>query len=337
MRVLVTGGAGFIGSSIAEYYVHRGHTVAVADKFTYAGKARNLADSLSQLELLIGSLSTGDLATRCAEWHPDVVIHCAADTHIDRSIADPFRFQINNPNATCSLLQALWTSGHTPTKIVVYSTDEVYGPTPSGMAYKETQPFHPSNAYSASKVGVEGLATAFYVTHGMPITVVRPCNTYGLRQHPEKVIPKFVRQLMRGEKLTLYNDGTGSRDWLHTADHARAIDTIVHSGHPGEAYNLAAHEEHSDAEIAELVQSTLEKPGSIVYTPGRPGHDRRYFMDGSKLRALGWEPQENFQSRIRETILWNAANQDYWDSDTVRLSGDVTVTTSTSIWRTQPN
>ena len=290
-RILISGGAGFIGGHVVEHLVGLGHTVAVADKFSYAGKARNLAAVLDQVDLLIGSLSTGDLAKRCAEWRPEAVVHMAGDTHVDLAIADPFRFQVNNVLGTCSLLESLRQMEKPPQKVVVYSTDEVYGPAPAGVAFKEDQPFRPSNAYSASKVGVEGLATSFYVTHGLPTVIVRPCNTFGSRQHPEKVIPKFVRQMINKQPVTLYNDGQGARDWLHVHDHARAVEVLLERGEPGTSYNLAAGDEHTDSEIAHGIERSLRHSGyldgvvSITNVPGRPGHDRRYFMDGSRLRA----------------------------------------------------
>src|SRR5262245_6356294 len=216
VKVLVTGGAGFIGSAVVQHLVTQGHDVIVADRFTYSGKARNLGPVLKDVQLLIGDLATGDLAARCAEAQPDWVVHLAAETHVDHAIAHPERFMWSNVVGTTRLLQALYAQeGPYPGKIVVYSTDEVFGPTPAGARFDEQAPFKPSNAYSASKVGVEGVATAFHVTHGFPTVIVRPCNTFGPGQHPEKAIPRWVGQYLRGEPMTLYNDGQGSRDWLH--------------------------------------------------------------------------------------------------------------------------
>lgn len=329
MRVLITGGAGFIGGHVTEHMVAQGHTVAVADKFSYAGKAKNLAAVLPHIDLLIGSLSTGDLAQRCAEWAPEWVVHMAGDTHVDMAIADPFRFQVNNVYGTCALLEQL-RRVPSVSKAVVYSTDEVFGPTPPDKAFSESTPFRPSNAYSASKCGVEGLATSFFVTHGLPTVIVRPCNTYGPRQHPEKVIPKFIGQIMRGDQVTIYGDGNGARDWLHTADHARAIEMLLLNGEPGTSYNLAAEDEHSDIEIFETITDIMEEhglaekaaawPPLVTYTPGRPGHDRRYMMDGARLRGLGWRPTVPFMEGFRDTVMWCAINQGYWDDDVVRFT-----------------
>jgi dTDP-glucose 4,6-dehydratase len=329
MKILVTGGAGFIGSHVVRHCVEAGHEVLVADRFTYAGKARNLGPVLKDIRLLIGDLATGDLAARCAEEHPEWVVHLAAETHVDHAIAHPERFIRSNVVGTTRLLQALYgQEGPYARKVIVYSTDEVYGPTPAGTLFDEQAPFKPSNAYSASKVGVEGLAHSFWVTHGLPIVVVRPCNTYGPGQHAEKAIPRFVGQLVRGESLTLYNDGQGSRDWLHVTDHARAIETLLRHGVPGEAYNLAAGEEHTDTDIALRSAEILSgQPVGIdpsllpvTYRPGRPGHDRRYAMDGAKLRALGWQPERAFPEAFAETVRWHAAHQDFWSSDLVEVS-----------------
>lgn len=326
MRILLTGGAGFIGSAVVKHCVEAGHEVIVADRFTYAGKARNLGPVLKDVRLLIGDLATGDLAERCATTRPDWVVHMAAETHVDHAIAHPERFIRSNVMGTTRLLQELYREVEHPGKIVVYSTDEVFGPTPPGIRFTEHAALRPSNAYSASKVGVEGVAMAFHVTHAMPIVIVRPCNTYGPGQHPEKAIPRFVGQCLRGEPMTLYNDGQGSRDWLYVSDHAAAIETLLRHGVPGEAYNLAAGEEHTDGEIALRIADILGGPLPadpsvlpITYRPGRPGHDRRYAMDGSKLRALGWAPQRDFEAAFRETVLWNAANQDWWSHDLVEV------------------
>ena len=338
MRILVTGGLGFIGSHVVRHFVNQGHEVIIADILSYAGKVRHIEDVLMHVKLLIGDLAMGDLAERCAEQHPDYVIHMAANTHVDRAIRDPESFMYSNILGTTRLLQALykeheclladdmWGTGF-PRKIIVYSTDEVFGSTPAGVCFNESAPFRPSNAYSASKMGVEGIASSFFVTHAMPIVVVRPCNTYGVGQHPEKVIPKFVGQLLRGECLTVYNDGRGVRDWLHVEDHARAIEALCIHGVAGESYNLAAGEEHSDLGIAlHIVEIVTGMPQGgpastmpIVYEPGRPGHDKRYAMDGSKLRALGWSPQVEFAQGFAETVRWNMEHADYWEHDLVKV------------------
>ena len=322
-RVLITGGAGFIGSHMTEHMLAQGHRVAVADRFTYAGKGRNLQAVLPQIELLIGDLAAGDLPGRCAAWEPDWVIHMAAETHVDRAISDPDLFMHSNVLGTTRLLQALHMQATVrPSRIVVYSTDEVFGSTRPGVAYAETQPFNPSNAYAASKVAVEAVANSFYRTHEMPISIVRPCNTYGPRQHPEKAIPRFVAQALAREPMTLYNDGFGSRDWLHTSDHCRAVETVLERGEPGQAYNMAAGESHTDLEIASGVAAIVgEFTREIIMTPrlvrGRPGHDKHYLMTSERLRALGWKPIADFKAYFADTVRWNMENQDWWQHDGV--------------------
>jgi dTDP-glucose 4,6-dehydratase len=305
MRILVTGGAGFIGSAVSRHLLSLGHTVAVADRFTYAGKGRNLADILPHIALLIGDLATGELAERCAQWQPEQVVHLAAETHVDHAIAHPERFLVSNALGTTRLLQALVTQTQRPPTVLVYSTDEVFGPTPRGVAFDEQAPFK----------------------HRLPVVIVRPCNTYGPRQHPEKAIPRFVQQLLAGRDMTLYNDGRGARDWLHVEDHARAIACLLDRGIPGEAYNLAAHDEHDDLDIATRIYHVLVSAGYVApqrtvpwtLVPGRPGHDRRYYMQGAKLRALGWAPQVPFEQGFRDTVLWNARHREWWTHDVVRL------------------
>jgi dTDP-glucose 4,6-dehydratase len=334
MRVLITGGAGFIGSQVTKHFVGLGHEVCVADRFTYAGKGKNLAPVSDSISILYGDLATGNLAKRCAEWQPDWVVHMAAETHVDHAIDRPESFMWSNAHGTTRLLQAFYEGPVDdigivmPERILVYSTDEVFGSTPRGECFDELTPYNPSNAYSASKVAVEAIVNSFFVTHDMPVMVVRPCNTYGPRQHPEKVIPKFVGQMLRGEPVTVYNDGQGARDWLHVEDHARAVACILEKGIPGESYNLAAGEEHTDLEIAERIQANLFQAGlisnssyetMIKLTPGRPGHDRRYWMDGSKLRTLGWKPEVPFTQGFKDTVLWNAQHQDHWADDVIRL------------------
>lgn len=324
-NILITGGAGFIYSHVARYFVERGWNVTIADHFDMQGKGKNIVDILPKVRLLIGDLCTGALVERCAEICPDYVVHAASYTHVDDSIMYPERFVMNNVVGTTRLLQALWEkqgdSGTTPVKIIIVSSDEVYGPTPYWCFFDEHTPYNPSNAYAASKVGVEAIAQAFFTTHHLPIVIVRPCNTYASKQFPTKIIPKFIGQMLRKEPVTLYNDGGGSRDWLHADDHALAVYTLLMKGQLGHSYNLGANEEHTDADILERIQTILfqhryiESPAMVIKVPGRPGHDRRYAMDSSKLGVLGWSPEISFDCGLEETVLWNASHQDWWEND----------------------
>lgn len=315
--VLVTGGLGFIGSHVAERLVVAGHDVHVADRMSYAGKVRNLGEVLRSAKLWMGDLANPEFAERLAAHGFDAVVHMAGNTHVDRAISNPLEFTRDNVLGTNTLLDALRRHKHDG-RVLVYSTDEVFGPTPAGERFDEFAPLRPSNAYSASKVGVEGLATAYWVTHRLQTIIVRPCNTYGTRQHPEKVIPRFVRQALAGEPLTIHRDGKGARDWLHATDHARAVEAILHEGLPGSSYNMAAGDEHTDLEIAEGVCSVLGVPIKVKSVEVRPGHDKRYWMDGSRLRLLGWHPLVPFATGFRDTVIWNAENRGWWDSDWVR-------------------
>jgi len=330
--VVITGAAGFIYSHVARHFVEQGWDVTIADHFDMQSKGKNLVDILPRVQLLIGDLTIGALADRCAAIQADYLVHAAAYTHVDDAIIDPERFMLNNTLGTTRLLQALWQqqtqTGVLPRKILIVSTDEVYGPTPPGVFFDEDTPYAPSNAYAASKVGVEAIAQAFWRTHRFPLMIVRPCNTYGPGQFPNKVIPKFIGQIFRHEPITLYNDGQGSRDWLHVTDHARAVQTVLEHGLAGEAYNLGAGEEHTDIDLCTRILAQLEIMGlsaasvPATYVPGRPGHDRRYAMDCRKIRRLGWAPMVEFTQGFAETVAWNARHQAWWDTDGVHLTED---------------
>ena len=317
-RVLVTGGAGFIGSHVAAHLKHS-YDVHIVDRFSYAARFRNLAGVISDARLWVGDLKEWDVCVGLAKFGFDAVVHLASNTHVDRAIHNPVVFTRDNVLGTNQLLHALQL--HCPAaRIVVYSTDEVYGPTPEGARFDESAPFRPSNAYSASKVGIEGLASSYFVTHGMNISVVRPCNTYGRHQHPEKVIPKLTRQAVRGEPLTVHGDGDGARDWLHTSDHATGIEAVLEHGKAGEAYNLAAGDEHRDIEIARGILAITGSQSVITHIEQRPGHDRRYWMQNEKLRGIGWSPAMPFAAGFRDAVMWNAEHRDYWDRDDLGLS-----------------
>ena len=328
MRILCTGAFGFIASHIAKHLDSVGYEVHIADRLSYAGKWRNVEPLLRRAKLWIGNLAEKEFCEKLASYGFDRIVHCASNTHVDRSIADPIQFTMDNVLGTNQLLHAFEPDRLSlvrPDRIIVYSTDEVYGPTPPGTAFDETAPFRPSNAYSASKVGIEGLASAYFTTFGMPICVVRPSNVYGRGQHPEKAIPRFTRQALKGTPLTVHNDGGGSRDWVHTSDHARAIEVLLEKGEPGQAYNLPRNDEHTDIVVASEICNILgfhdprAVPG-IQFVSGRPGHDRRYYLNGSKIRALGWTPSVLFKDGLRDAVEWTRdAGEDWWDHDYVQV------------------
>jgi dTDP-glucose 4,6-dehydratase len=315
MRILITGGAGFIGSHHAEYFSAFGHDVHVADRLSSVGKIRNLVGVLSKAKIWIGDLTDQTFSDSLMRYGYDVLIHCAGATDVHLSIERPIEFTIDNVVATAKLLHAVQLSGNVPRKIVLYSTDEVYGGTPDGKEFDETQPFKPSNSYAASKVGVEGLASAYVSMHGFPIVLVRPAYTYGPRMHATKVIPQFVTLALEGKPMRVYERGLGKRDYLYVLDHSRAIDAIIRGGLNGEAYNMPANNERSGAEIAEMVASILDVPPRIEYVDVKTGQDRRYRMNGEKLRSLGWSARESFDERLAETVRWFRDHRDWWEHD----------------------
>lgn len=327
MRILITGGFGFIGSHLVRHFVALGHEVTAADRFNYATKARRLGDCLPKIRVLIGDLAQGDLPYRCVEVAPDLVIHTAAETHVDRSIMDPTTFLVNNPLGTSRLLDAFAKGTAIPRqpfpRFVIYSTDEVYGPSKEPSDFKiESDPFRPSNAYSASKVAVEAVCHAFRVTHALPIIIVRPCNVYGVGQHPEKAVPKWTRQMLRGEPVTIYNDGRGFRDWMHTHDHCRAIEAIVDQWELAHEYgvlNLPRRDFRTDQQVADAVAAALGMAYEPHRVPGRPGHDHGYAMFGDRLGRLGWEPLVEFDYGLHHAVRHAKAEADFWEHDLVRV------------------
>lgn len=323
-KILITGGAGFIGSHLAEHFQNLGWQTHVADRFTYAGKIRAIPEFLKSINLWVGDLKEPDFCDKLVMgqfW--DYIVHAAAQTHVDRSIENPFPFVNDNLLSTTRLLESLAKNrdcfpGGMP-RVLLYSTDEVFGSTPEGERFTEEARFNPSNPYSATKVACEAMGAAYMTTWGLPVMVIRPSNTYGPRQHPEKAIPKFVRQAIQGDSLTVHNDGLGARDWLHTSDHARAVELILAKGTPGSSYNVGAGDEHTDIEVAREVVRLTGSLSTIDYVPGRPGHDRRYWMDCSRVKSLGWEPQVKFSAGLEDAVRWNMGHQDWWTHDYISL------------------
>jgi dTDP-glucose 4,6-dehydratase len=298
--------------------MQRGYTVHILDRFSYAGKLRNLAPILRGVQLWVGDLKEWDVCKKVAAAGFDYLVHMASNTHVDHSIRNPHQFVLDNVVGTDQLLHAFSLQGSRP-RTLVYSTDEVFGSTPAGERFSESAPLNPSNPYSASKCAIEALCHSYKKTFDYAPMIVRPCNTYGPRQHPEKAIPRFVQQALTGKPLTVHNDGSGARDWLHTDDHARAVDLLLQKGNPGESYNLAAGEEHTDLEIATLVQQILNMETGIKHVSIRPGHDKRYWMNPAKLNSLGWTPKMPFEVGFHNTVIWNRDNPGHWDADDIPL------------------
>ncbi|MCX7925924.1 MAG: dTDP-glucose 4,6-dehydratase [Fimbriimonadales bacterium] len=311
--VLITGGAGFIGSHFTEYILRQypDYQVRVLDALTYAGRRENLAalENNPRFSFIQGDVREKQTVRQAMEG-VDYVVHFAAETHVDRSILNPDAFITTDVYGTFVMLETARQLG--VERFVHVSTDEVYGSTETG-SFTEQSPLQPSSPYAASKAGADLLAQAYHRTYGIPVLIVRPSNTFGPRQYPEKLIPFFTLRALQDEPLPLYGDGQQRRDWLYVGDHVRAIDTVLHQGRIGEAYNIAGGNERANIEVSRLILSVLGKPESLIqFVQDRPGHDRRYALNDSKLRALGWKPAADFETALRETVLWYAQHPEWW-------------------------
>ena len=316
MRLLVTGGAGFIGSNFVRYWLaHRPEDhVVVLDRLTYAGDPRSL-DGLG-VRLAVGDIGDLDPTERLlAEEHIDVVVNFAAESHNSLAVLEPERFFRTNVLGTQTLLEAARRRG--VTRFHHVSTCEVYGDLPldSGEAFTEESPYRPRTPYNASKAGADHAVRAYFETFGLPVTITNCSNNYGPRQFPEKVIPLFLTNALDDRELPLYASTQNRREWLHVDDHCRAIELVLDQGRPGETYNVGSGVERSIEEIADLVLELTGKPASLkTIVPDRPGHDRRYLLESSKLRReLGWQPEISFEDGIRATAEWYAGNRAWWE------------------------
>jgi dTDP-glucose 4,6-dehydratase len=321
-RLLVTGGAGFIGSCYVRDVLARGDgtTVTVLDKLTYAGNRTNLAeveDDPSRRERL--RFVQGDIADPAVVGplvaESDAVVNFAAESHVDRSILDPEAFIRTGVTGVHVLLEAVREANagrETPIRYLQVSTDEVYGSVEDGHSL-ETDRLDPRSPYSAVKAAGELLVNSYVSTHGLDAVVTRGANTYGPYHHPEKLIPLFLTNAVDDLPLPLYGDGLQRRDWLFVADHAGAIDHVLRNGETGETYNLPGSAEMTNRDVVAALLERLGKPWSLVRSvPDRPGHDRRYALDGSKLAALGWRNRTSFADGLAATVDWYLANESWW-------------------------
>ncbi|MDA3630150.1 dTDP-glucose 4,6-dehydratase [Saccharopolyspora oryzae] len=319
MRILVTGGAGFIGSHYVRqliggaYPAYAGADVVVLDKLTYAGNEANLAPVADdpRLEFVRGDICDREVVTRVMSG-VDVVVHFAAESHVDRSITGSDAFVLTNVVGTNVLLQAALEAG--VGKFVHISTDEVYGSIESG-SWPEEHALEPNSPYSAAKASSDLLARAYHRTHGLPVCITRCSNNYGPYQFPEKVLPLFITNLVDGHQVPLYGDGLNVRDWLHVDDHCRGIQLVAESGRPGEIYNIGGGTELTNKELTERVLAELGMDWSMVrQVEDRKGHDRRYSVDHGKIvRELGYQPQKDFEAGLRETVRWYQDNRAWWE------------------------
>ena len=306
MRLLITGGAGFIGSNFIRHILNTypDYQVINLDKLTYAGNLDNLKDveDNTNYTFIKGDIADTKLVDELAQ-KVDVIINFAAETHVDRSIEDPTEFLKSNIIGTQVLLDAVKKYNHK--KYIQVSTDEVYGDIEEGF-FTETSQLKPSSPYSVSKAASDMLCLAYKRTYGTPVLISRCSNNYGPRQYPEKVIPFFIKKLLNGENVPVYGNGSNIRDWLHVMDHCRAIDLILHKGKIGEIYNVGAHEEHTNLEITKKMIEILGfSEDRIEFVKDRLGHDTRYAIDSTKLQnELGWKPEVDFEKGFRETVEW---------------------------------
>ena len=312
-RLLVTGGAGFIGSNFARRMLERRGTerIIVLDKLTYAGNRANLADIEGdpRFTFVQGDIADAGIVEPLA-GEVDAIVNFAAESHVDRSIEAADVFIRTEVYGTFVLLEA--ARRHRHLRYLQISTDEVYGDVPEGSATEE-DPVRPRSPYAASKAGADLLVRAYHTTHGLPALISRASNNYGPYQYPEKVIPLFVTNAIDDEPLPLYGDGLQVRDWLYVLDHCDAVAHILEHGVPGETYNVGGDRELTNLELTRAILKLVGKPISIVQSvPDRPGHDRRYSIDSSKLHALGWQPAHPFEEALAATVDWYRANADWW-------------------------
>jgi dTDP-glucose 4,6-dehydratase len=314
VEALVTGGAGFIGSNFVRHALntHEDWRVTTFDKLTYAGRLENLHDVMDhpRHRFVKGDICDAAVVAPLVKA-ATVVVHFAAETHVDRSIQSAGEFIRTDVLGTFVLLEAARTAPDLE-RFIQISTDEVYGSVPTG-ASKETDELRPRNPYSASKAGADRLAYSYWATYNVPVIVTRASNNYGPYQFPEKVIPLFITNALDQQGVPLYGDGLNVRDWLHVEDHCRAIDVVMTRGKPGEVYNIGGGNEVPNIELTRRILSLLNRPDALITpVPDRPGHDRRYALDTAKVRSLGWAPRVPFDDGLRSTVDWYTANEWWW-------------------------
>ena len=323
MKLLVTGGAGFIGSNYVRWVLQQtDDEVTVYDALTYAGNESTLADVAEshpdRYRFVHANICDLGAFTEAARGH-DAVVHFAAESHVDRSIAGPEDFVVTNCVGTNAVMHACRQLEIE--RVVHVSTDEVYGSVETGDSL-ETDPLEPRSPYSASKAGSDLIALSYHTTYGLPVTVTRSSNNFGPWQYPEKVIPLFATNLLDGRKVPLYGDGLNKRDWLFVADNCEAIDVVLRSGVPGEIYNIGAGNELTNRELTERLLALAGAGEEMIqYVEDRLGHDRRYSVDTTKVRALGWSPSRKLGDALEETFTWYRENRWWWEPLKPRAQG----------------
>ncbi|WP_149095633.1 dTDP-glucose 4,6-dehydratase [Paenibacillus terrae] len=316
MKLLVTGGAGFIGSNFVLYMLkqHPDYEIVNIDALTYAGNLENLKsiENHPNHTFVKADITDAQTIDQLMQQGIDVVVNFAAESHVDRSILEPEVFVKTNVLGTQVLLDA--AKKYNVTKFVQVSTDEVYGSLGETGLFTEETPLQPNSPYSASKAGGDLLVRAYHETFGLPVNITRCSNNYGPYQFPEKLIPLMISRALSDQKLPVYGDGLNIRDWLYVEDHCSAIDLVIHQGKLGEVYNIGGNNERTNVHIVKTVLEELGKPESLIsYVQDRPGHDRRYGIDPTKtMNELGWKPKHSFETGIKETIRWYLDNEEWW-------------------------
>jgi len=314
-KILITGGAGFIGSNFLRYMINKyqNYEITNLDALTYCGNLENLREIEDSLNytFIKGDITNKELVNQITK-NMDYIINFAAETHVDRSINDPSIFIKSNIMGTQVLLES--AKENDVKKFLQISTDEVYGTLGKNGYFQEDTPLSPNSPYSASKAGADLMVRAYHKTYKLPVNITRCSNNYGPYQYPEKLIPLMIYNALDDKELPVYGDGLNVRDWLHVYDHCTAIDLVLHKGRNGEIYNIGGNNEKKNIEIVKLILENLNKPESLIkYVEDRPGHDRRYAIDSTKIRKeLGWKPKYTFEKGIVKTIKWYCENKKWW-------------------------
>lgn len=312
MKILVTGGAGFIGSNFVHYLLEKypDSEIVVLDKLTYAGRMENLQDVIEKIKFVKGDICDEEDVEKAVKGC-DAIFNFAAETHVDRSIIESGVFVKTDVIGTHNLLEA--ARKHDVEKFVQISTDEVYGSIEKGF-FKEDDLLDPSSPYSASKGGADLLVNAYFKTYKLQTLITRSSNNFGPFQFPEKLIPVLIISAIHNKPLPIYGDGKNIRDWIYVVDNCEGIDFIFNRGRPGEIYNIASQNERMNIEVANFILKELNKPKTLIkFVKDRPGHDRRYSLDTAKIKKLGWKPKVSFELGLRKTIKWYVENGWWWN------------------------
>jgi len=315
MKILVTGGAGFIGSNFIQHILkqHDRWEITNLDKLTYAGNLDNLKDvhDHPRYNFIKGDIADREMVDRLLSRGVDAIVNFAAESHVDRSIEDASPFIETNVKGTQVLLEG--SRKHQVQRFIQISTDEVYGSIDSG-SFDEASPLSPSSPYSASKAAADLLCQAYFQTYHLPVIITRCTNNFGPYQFPEKLIPLVITNALENKSIPVYGDGLNSRDWIFVIDHCRAIDMVLQKGEPGQIYNIAGMNEKTNLELIQQLLQLLDKPGELIqFVADRPGHDRRYAVDTTKIsQELGWGPEYSFEKALAVTVDWYLKNESWW-------------------------